>query len=144
MALDANILVYAVDNKAGLRGDTAAKLVANLLRRQHAVLPLQVLGEFYNVLTRRLKVPPDKAYEFVAIWQSSATVVAYDSADLAAAHQAHRDHGLPFWDALIWAVCERAGVDVLATEDFQNGRKLGRVRFVDPFTPANAGLLGLS
>jgi predicted nucleic acid-binding protein len=52
-------------------------------------------------------------------------------------------HHLAFWDALIWAVYERAGVDILATEDFQGGRKLGHVRFVDPFVPANAPLLGL-
>lgn len=143
IAVDANVLVYAADNEAGVRHLTAAALITDLLRRQEVVLPLQVLSEFYNVLTRRLKARPDDAYRFVMAWQSSAAVIAYDPTDLAMAHQAHRDHGLPFWDALIWAVCERVGVDILATEDFQDGRKLGRVRFVDPFRPANATLLGL-
>ena len=53
------------------------------------------------------------------------------------------EHDLPFWDALIWAVCERVGVDTLVTEDFQNGRRLGRVTFLDPFEPTNAVRLGL-
>jgi predicted nucleic acid-binding protein len=57
--------------------------------------------------------------------------------------RANLEHGLPVWDALIWAVCDRAGVEVLASEDFQNGRRLGRVTFLNPFDPANALRLGL-
>jgi hypothetical protein len=33
---------------------------------------------------------------------------------------------------------------VLVTQDFQSGRKLGRVTFLDPFDPANDARLGLS
>ena len=53
-------------------------------------------------------------------------------------------HGLPFWDALIWAVAERAGAASLVSEDFQPGRRLGRVNIVDPFDPANAARLGIA
>jgi hypothetical protein len=40
-------------------------------------------------------------------------------------------------------VCERAGVSILASEGFQDGRRLGRVTILDPFNPNNARALGL-
>ena len=44
-----------------------------------------------------------------------------------------RDHGLSFWDAMIWAVAKEAGATVLLTEDLQTGRELGGVTFLSPF-----------
>jgi hypothetical protein len=40
-------------------------------------------------------------------------------------------------------VCERAGVEVLVSEDVQNRRRLGRDDILDPFDPKTAGSLGL-
>ncbi len=42
-------------------------------------------------------------------------------------------HSLSFWDALIWAAAAENGAELLYTEDFQNGREIEGVRFVDPF-----------
>ena len=40
-------------------------------------------------------------------------------------------YGLSFWDALIWAAAED-GIPVIYTEDFQDGREVEGVRFVNP------------
>ena len=70
-------------------------------------------------------------------------VAGYDARDVAtAAETAHR-HTIMFWDALIWAVCDRVGIAELVTEDFQDGRRLGGVTFLNPFNPDNAARLGL-
>ena len=79
----------------------------------------------------------------MAAWSATAELEGYTFEDIEAAMHAHAEHGLPFWDALLWAVCARAGVTLLASEDFQNGRTLGRVTFLNPFDPANAVRLGL-
>ena len=50
-------------------------------------------------------------------------------------------HDLPFWDAMLWATVQQAGCRVLLTEDFQDGRKLGSVTFINPFEPGNAAVL---
>jgi predicted nucleic acid-binding protein len=42
-------------------------------------------------------------------------------------------HGLSFWDALIWAAASESAVDVIYTEDFQDGREVEGVRFISPF-----------
>ena len=143
IAVDTNILVYASDSLAGFKHDGAASLITAISRRGVGFVPLQVVGEFHNVAGRKLGLAPAQTREFIQRLLRVFDSDVYRADDIAAASQAVERHHLPFWDALIWAVCERAGVDILASEDFQDGRRLGRVRFVDPFQPANAGLLGL-
>ena len=45
-----------------------------------------------------------------------------------------RAHRLAFWDAMLWASAQRAGVKHLFTEDFQDGFVLQGVTFVNAFT----------
>jgi predicted nucleic acid-binding protein len=37
---------------------------------------------------------------------------------------------------MLWATARRAGCRLIVTEDFQDGRELGGVRFVNPFGDA--------
>jgi predicted nucleic acid-binding protein len=55
--------------------------------------------------------------------------------------RAVREYQLPFWDALLWATARRAGVAVLVSEDFQDGRVVEGVRFANPFVPENAAVI---
>jgi predicted nucleic acid-binding protein len=48
---------------------------------------------------------------------------------------------LSFWDAMLWASAQRAGVRCLLTEDLQDGFVLQSVRFVNPFKRANDRLI---
>lgn len=68
-------------------------------------------------------------------------VEAATADDLTNATRAVRDHGLSFWDALLWATVRRAGVRTLISEDLQDGRMLEGVRIVNPFAAHNAALL---
>jgi len=61
--------------------------------------------------------------------------------DLDKAMAATEHHGISFWDALLWATADRIGVRSLLTEDYQDGRTLGGVTFVDPFKADNERLL---
>jgi predicted nucleic acid-binding protein len=49
-------------------------------------------------------------------------------------------HGLAFWDALIWAAAAENGVGTIYTEDFQDGRNIEGVRFVNPFLGTAPGV----
>jgi predicted nucleic acid-binding protein len=62
-------------------------------------------------------------------------------ADVQDAIRVHREHGISFWDGMLWSVTRRAGARILLSEDFQDGRDLEGVRFVDPFAERNAGIL---
>ncbi|WP_404325563.1 hypothetical protein [Aerophototrophica crusticola] len=48
---------------------------------------------------------------------------------------------MSIFDAQVWATVRRAGCTHLLTEDFQDGRSLGGITFVNPFDPANAALV---
>ena len=42
------------------------------------------------------------------------------------------------WDAVIISVCDAHGVSTLFTEDMQDGQRIGGLKIVNPFNPANA------
>jgi predicted nucleic acid-binding protein len=50
------------------------------------------------------------------------------------------DH-LPFWDAMLWASAQRAGVRHMLSEDFQDGFELQGITFINPFNPENNPLI---
>jgi hypothetical protein len=52
-----------------------------------------------------------------------------------------RAHRLAFWDALLWASAQRAGVRHLLTEGFQDGFVLQDVTFINPFMREYDGLI---
>ena len=47
-------------------------------------------------------------------------------------------HSLSFWDALIWSAAVENGVAIIYSEDFQDGRELEGVRFVNPFVASTS------
>jgi len=55
--LDTNILVYAHDDADLMKSQTASELILNLAQAGTGVLSTQVLGEFFQVVTRKLAQP---------------------------------------------------------------------------------------
>ena len=141
ISFDANVLVYAADRNAGQRHDPAAALIERAIRVGNCIQTLQSLCEFYNVATRKIGVDPRAAAAFVDGWNAVITVEPAISADLVSAMRAVREHGLSFWDAMLWATVRRIGIRALFTEDFQDGRMIEGVRIVDPFVVDNATLI---
>lgn len=45
-----------------------------------------------------------------------------------------RDHQLAFYDAQIWAAARLNQIPAVFSEDFQDGRTLEGVQFVNPFS----------
>lgn len=137
---DTNILVYAIDVDGGERHRIALKLVQQA-RGKDCVITLQALAELFRTLTGKGKLDPAKAIEVVQMWRDAATVVAADDICLIDAMDAVADHGWSFWDAMMWATAKRAGCRVLISEDGQDGRTLGGVTIVNPFSKMPSALL---
>jgi predicted nucleic acid-binding protein len=141
ISFDTNILVYAADKTSGERHTIAASLIERSIRQGSCVQTLQSLAEFFAVITRKANIAPDIAATFVRGWQAVVPVEASIPADLDEAMQAVHEHHIAFWDGLLWATARRIGVRVLISEDFQDGRILNGVRFIDPFAARNASIL---
>ncbi|QNK73057.1 PIN domain-containing protein [Variovorax sp. PAMC28562] len=134
---DTNILVYAVDAGDRARQNIAIDRLARAIKDDSVVISTQVLQEFYNVTTRKLRPPLSAAEATSQITQLCAFEVIGATADsvLAAANLA-RQHQLSWWDALILEAALRANADVLVSQDGQHGQRFGRLLIENPFLAA--------
>jgi predicted nucleic acid-binding protein len=140
VALDTNILAYA----EGLNGDARKQAALDLLlklQQDLVVLPVQTLGELFNVLVRKAGRPPAAARAAIMSWRDSFQVVettakvVLSAADLAVQHQ------LGIWDAVILSGASEAGCRLLLSEDMQDGFTWGGVTVANPFAAPRHPLL---
>jgi predicted nucleic acid-binding protein len=141
ISFDTNILVCAASESDDVRHAQAAEMIERAIRSRHCIQTLQSLAEFYNATTRRAGIAPSRAAAIVTGWQRVVPVAAAAYADLEHAMRAVGQHGLSFWDAMLWATVRRVGVQVLVSEDFQDGRDIEGVRIANPFVPANHAVI---
>ena len=141
ISFDTNILVYATASAPDAKALRARDLIGRAMRAGWAVLLLQTLAEVAKVATRKSGNPIEDIRRTIAAWRAVLPIQAAAADDLAAALEAFRAHRLPFWDAMLWASAQRAGVRCLLTEDLQDGFILQSVRFVNPFKRANDRLI---
>src|SRR5262245_24652906 len=140
LSFDTNILVYAADRTAGNRHLACARLLTAAASAE-AALNEQSLFEFIYASTRKRKQSLLDATLLVRAWLKNfallvtpATIVE-DSLSLMDRHQ------LQIWDARMLSVCASNGCDVLLSEDMTDGARYGRVLVLNPFNPANTGIL---
>jgi predicted nucleic acid-binding protein len=108
VALDTNVLAYAEGvNDEGKRS-IALQLVRQL-PQDAAVIPVQVLGELFNVLVRKAGRSRTDARDALLAWRDTfATIETAPEIMLAAADLA-TDHGLSIWDAVVLSAASQAG-----------------------------------
>ena len=102
---------------------------------------LQTLAEFSNVAIRKSRIPVKDIRATIEAWRAVLPIQVADESDLLLALEAVRTHRLAFWDALLWASAQRAGVRHMLTEDFQDGLVLRDVTFINPFVRDNDRLI---
>ena len=130
-ALDTNILVYAEGVDDPQRQATARQLLSKI-PRELLVISVQVLGELFNVLTRR-NLPRELARARTVYWRDSLTVYESSCELMDMALDFATDHKISIWDALVLASAVEARCDVLLSEDFQDGFGWRGVTVVNPF-----------
>jgi predicted nucleic acid-binding protein len=129
---DTNIIVYTDDRSSPDKQQRAKALFAEHRSDASMVVSLQVLQEYFTIATRKLGVPAEIAQHKVEIL-TRARVVRFEPEDIIAGIELHRLVSISFWDALIVHAARKGGVDVLYSEDLQNGSRIGGVRIVNPF-----------
>ena len=140
IALDSNILVYVEGVNGAARKEAAAEIIRKLPQAD-IVLPVQVLGELFHVLSRKAKWPAARVKAAVLSWRDSFSVVETSSVVLFAATDLAADHHLGIWDAVILAAASEAGCRLLLSEDLQDGFTWGGVTVVNPFAGKTNPLL---
>lgn len=141
IALDTNILAYAV-TASDIKGrhEAAIDLLA-ALASTGAVVPLPVLGEFFNACRRRVLTSVETAQDRVGLWLDVYDCPAAQAEDYLTASQLSADYQLQYFDALIITVAARLGAKLLLSEDMQDGLEVAGLRIVNPFVAANQSVI---
>jgi predicted nucleic acid-binding protein len=139
IAIDTNVLAYA----EGIDDDkrrVAARALMRGLPGDAVVIPVQVLGELFNVLVRR-GWRMAQAQAAISAWRVGyGTAPTTDSAMVAAMDLA-TDHHLHIWDSVMISVAAEAGCHMLLSEDMQPGFTWHGVTVVNPFATTPHPLL---
>jgi predicted nucleic acid-binding protein len=134
IALDTNVLAYAEGANGAIMRDRALKLIQQL-PPEAVVLPVQTLGELFNVLVRKAKRRPGRAREAVLSWRDAYAVVETSASAIVNAMDLASDHGLTIWDSVALAASAEAECRLLLSEDLQEGFTWRGVTVTNPFAP---------
>jgi predicted nucleic acid-binding protein len=132
--VDANVLVYAHNPAEPLKCEVAQYLLRRLWADQSGRTSLQVLNEFYAVVTRKLSKRKSHDEAWVEVeeffrWNPQQL----DTGLLQRARQIEARYRLSWWDSLIVAAAQVQGCSVLYTEDLHHGATYDGVRVCNPF-----------
>ena len=143
IALDTNVLACAEGINGAERRDAALALIRRL-PQEAAVVPVQVLGELFNVLVRKGGKPRSEARNALLSWRDTFPVVETSPEVILTAADLATDHQLGIWDAVILAAASQAGCRLLLSEDLHEGFIWAGVTVVNPLsTPLHALLHAL-
>lgn len=132
--VDSNVLVYFRDSSEAQKQVKAAAWMAFLWERRLGRLSVQVLNEYYTIVTRKLA--PGLSREAarsdindLLCWRP----LPLDERVVQKAWSLEDRFSLSWWDALIVSAAQLAGCALLLSEDLQDGQDLGGIQVVDPF-----------
>ena len=132
--IDTNILVYAYDIDEPVKQARAREILKQGIEGETAVISVQVIGEFFTVVTKRIPNPLSaEEAEQVLDLLSILPVIDLDFRMVRHAIEIHRQHGIAYWDALIVAAAYRAECTQILTEDLNAGQSYEGVTVVNPF-----------
>lgn len=132
--LDTNILVYLYDRRDLAKQSRAFDVTSQAIASGSGVISAQVLGEFFNTVTRRIPNPigVEVAEDAISLF-ATMPVVEVDLALVRRAVTTCARYQISYWDALIIAAAERSGCDRIISEDLNPGQLYHGIAVVSPF-----------
>lgn len=128
---DTNILLYLYGSDERKR-TRAKELFGAYVRSGRVVVSTQVVQEFYAAGSRKLKMPRRE------LRKAASDLLDLPTVNIAGQHivsamEKEEQYRISFWDALIVVAAESAHVEVLYTEDLNDGQRYGSVLVQNPF-----------
>ncbi|TIS47605.1 PIN domain-containing protein [Mesorhizobium sp.] len=140
VAIDTNVLAYAEGVNNAEKRDVVLELLHSI-PREAAVIPVQVLGELFNVLVRKAGRSPQEARDKLLSWSDAFPVAGTTPEVMMMAVDVAADHRFGIWDAVILSTASQTGCRLLLSEDLQEGFTWGGVTVVNPFASPRHALL---
>jgi predicted nucleic acid-binding protein len=134
VSVDTNVLIYAVDPSEPAKMQVAQQWLRTLRSQNLLRLSFQTILEFYNVVTRKVRFPMDRAMARDDVRDLlSLDPFGPDTATLDIAWHVQDRYRFSWWDSLIIAGAKRAGCKYLLTEDLQHQQDLDGLTVISPF-----------
>ncbi|MBQ8681202.1 MAG: PIN domain-containing protein [Treponema sp.] len=130
--LDTNILVYCSDENDIQKQKKAREIVESLLKTHSGVISTQVLQEFYNVSTKKLKTEKSLAMKDVEDYSVAFPVHNNTPKDILSAISISISTQYTIYDSLIIAAAKAEGCDVVYSEDLNDGQVVEGVKIENP------------
>lgn len=132
--VDTNVFVYSRDTREPQKRLSARQWLEYLWREQLGRTSVQVLSEYYNAMTRKMRpaVAPETAWDSIGslfVWNPQPI----DRELLERGRAIERRYRLSWWDSLIVAAAQLQSCTALLTEDLQDGCAYGTVTVLNPF-----------
>jgi len=143
IALDTNVLAYAEGVNGAQKKEQALQLIERM-PSESVFLPVQTLGELFQLLLRKLKRTPAQARTAVLAWRDAYALIETSEEVLLAAVELAVAHRFSFWDGVVLGAAREGGCRLLLSEDLQEGFTWDGVTVANPFaTSPNPLLTGL-
>jgi predicted nucleic acid-binding protein len=128
----------------GVNGAPMKKAALELVQRLPegtTLLPVQTLGELFNLLVRKAGRPPARARKAILSWQDAFPLLETSAEVMLAAADLAADHELSIWDSVILSAAAESGCRLLLSEDLQEGFTWKGVTVTNPFARSKHELL---
>ncbi len=136
LAIDTNVLADA----EGVNGADRKAEALNILQgfaKWDVIVPVQALGELFNVLTRKAKWTASDARAAILSWRDAYSTVGTTTAVMIEAMELVTSHKLSLWDSAMLAAAAQADCRILLSEGLQDGLIWRGVIVQNPFKPAS-------
>ncbi len=140
VALDTNVLAYAEGVNGATMQEAALELIQGL-PRESTLVPVQTLGELFNLLVRKAGWTRPSARAAMLSWGDSFAPIETTPAVMFAAAGLSAEHQMGIWDAVILAAAGMAGCRLLLSEDMHDGFTWNGVTIANPFAASRHPLL---
>ncbi len=132
VALDTNVLAYAEGVNGAARRVDALDLIQRLPAGA-ALLPVQALGELFQLLVRKANRAPAQARAAILGWRDAFPLIETSETVIVGAAELAASHRFSFWDGVILASAAESGCRLLLSEDLQEGFTWNGVTVTNPF-----------
>lgn len=133
MFFDSNVLVYIIDDNNPEKQKVAIKVLSETLNSGNGCISTQSLQEFYNVATRKLKCPSEKAKVYLENFSQVFSVTKISVSSILKSIDISVRYKLSFWDSLIVISAVDSGSAFLVSEDLNSGQVIEGVKVINPF-----------
>lgn len=130
--IDTNLWVYFFVKDPLEKGDKVGEIIDSQVAS--LTVSTQVLGELYNVLTRKSTFSQSEVQSIVLDLVNTFSILEIDTPKVLKALEINARYGYSYWDSLIIATSLQSDCGVLYSEDMQHNQVIeNQLRIINPF-----------